>query len=241
MLIHHPEAFESFFLHVVPMWASFSLRWNWGETLFSSSSSSRLPSTLQIVYLGFTKVYLPWVLFYGTFLSLQPYLPYVNDMETLFDWYAYGGKPDVRDDPWHLWLIKRITAETTHAGVGKSVVAAMVSVLSLALNDNIAPFLAPSVWAYCSIHGIMATQGLLAAALSFRSQRVHMVWIICVIIGCMSTGISFYKASLVDNMEVNPENKLLTGFRDCGIAWICVLCAYLYDNNVAKKASQKIN
>jgi len=203
MLIHHPEAFESFFLHVVPMWASFSLRWNWGETLFSSSSSSRLPSTLQIVYLGFTKVYLPWVLFYGTFLSLQPYLPYVNDMETLFDWYAYGGKPDVRDDPWHLWLIK--------------------------------------VWAYCSIHGIMATQGLLAAALSFRSQRVHMVWIICVIIGCMSTGISFYKASLVDNMEVNPENKLLTGFRDCGIAWICVLCAYLYDNNVAKKASQKIN
>ncbi len=181
LLVHHPEAFESFFLHVVPMWASYSLRWNWGDKFFDKDDMS----VLGIVKKGFMRVYLPWVLFYGSFLTLQPYLPWVANMETLFDWYAYGGVPEERTDAFPVWTAK--------------------------------------VWAYCAVHCIMATQGLFAAALSFRSRAVHLAWIFCVIAGTVRTGIMFYIAGLQDGPSVEPENKLIAGFKDCAAAWVVIL------------------
>ena len=88
LALHHPEAFESFFLHVAPMWMTFPMRWSFGRKIMERDGASY--SKLEVIKHGFCRVYFPWVLLYGTFLTLQPWLPVVKDYETLFDLFLLG-------------------------------------------------------------------------------------------------------------------------------------------------------
>mmetsp|Transcript_20109 Transcript_20109/g.39064 ORF Transcript_20109/g.39064 Transcript_20109/m.39064 type:complete len:301 (-) Transcript_20109:516-1418(-) len=93
LLIHHPEAFESFFLHVVPMWVAYAIRWRIGV--------HHLPPELPIytiIHDGFSEVYLPWAVFYCLFLIVKPYVPIISKHETLFDWYT-GSVSGVATEP----------------------------------------------------------------------------------------------------------------------------------------------
>ena len=91
LTLHHPEAFESWFLHVVPMWVVYAIRWRWG--IFTVT---QVVPISEVVWLGFSKIYLPWALCYTSFLMLKPYIPPVAKLPTLFDWYVYG---DVKEIP----------------------------------------------------------------------------------------------------------------------------------------------
>jgi len=82
-LLHHPEAFESFFLHVMPMWVSYAVRWRLKAHLVDSWQ----PFT-SILWVGAIHVYLPWAIFMVTLLIVKPWLPVVSQYQTLFDWYT---------------------------------------------------------------------------------------------------------------------------------------------------------
>lgn len=84
--LHHPEAFETFFLHNSPMWVCYAIRWRHMLPLPSNTGLG------HCVWCGF-KVYMLWVMFYWPFLMLQPHLPdIIAGAETLPDGFIY---PDV--------------------------------------------------------------------------------------------------------------------------------------------------
>lgn len=79
LTLHHPEAFESFFLHASPMWISYAVRWRWGGL-------GEMPTVGSLMILGFRRIYLPWSLLYLVFLLSQPIFPdKIAGYETLVD------------------------------------------------------------------------------------------------------------------------------------------------------------
>mmetsp|Transcript_15487 Transcript_15487/g.48055 ORF Transcript_15487/g.48055 Transcript_15487/m.48055 type:complete len:409 (+) Transcript_15487:184-1410(+) len=82
LLLHHPEAFEGFFLHVVPCWVAYVVRWR----VMPSLAPELLPVGATIG-LGFWKVYVPWGISHLLFLLVKPYTPLAK-YEMLFDWYV---------------------------------------------------------------------------------------------------------------------------------------------------------
>lgn len=85
LALHHPEAFESFFLHVSPMWVCYAMRWRF-------LTVSTVPSVLELATNGLWRFYVPWVLPYLAFLTVQPFLPdFIAGLETLPDCQLRGG------------------------------------------------------------------------------------------------------------------------------------------------------
>ncbi|CAJ1430282.1 unnamed protein product, partial [Effrenium voratum] len=85
LTLHHPEAFESFFLHASPMWLSYAVRWRWTDALLQPT-----PSVGELVSAGLYKLYLPWSISYLSFLLLQPFLPdRLAGLETLMDGFIF--------------------------------------------------------------------------------------------------------------------------------------------------------
>jgi len=84
LTLHHPEAFESFFLHASPMWISYAVRWRWAESL------GPIPSVWSLLSAGLLRLYLPWSTIYLVFLLLQPFLPdRIAGLETLMDGFIF--------------------------------------------------------------------------------------------------------------------------------------------------------
>jgi len=85
LALHHPEAFETFFLHNTPMWVCYAIKWR---------NMLPLPvhhSLLHLVWLGM-KVYLLWVMVYWPCLLVQPFMPdFITGAETLPDGFLYPG------------------------------------------------------------------------------------------------------------------------------------------------------
>jgi len=75
------QAFETFFLHVVPVWISYIARWR----LLPPVTPALLP-VLATVRLGLTKLYLPWAAGYLLLLLGKPYTPGIHGLDTLMDW-----------------------------------------------------------------------------------------------------------------------------------------------------------
>lgn len=86
------------------------------------------------------------------------------------------------------------------------------------------------VLAYCLAHFILSSQGLAAAALSFKYQLVHFVWICCVFFNCAYFGFKFYEDTVNPPTDVDLSGAMspLDGIKRCGFAWACVIPAYLY-------------
>eukprot|EP00746_Dinoflagellata_sp_MGD_P026766 gnl/MRDRNA2_/MRDRNA2_16310_c0_seq1.p1 gnl/MRDRNA2_/MRDRNA2_16310_c0~~gnl/MRDRNA2_/MRDRNA2_16310_c0_seq1.p1 ORF type:complete len:330 (+),score=26.92 gnl/MRDRNA2_/MRDRNA2_16310_c0_seq1:70-1059(+) len=79
LALHHPEAFESFYLHVSPMWVCYAVRWRF-------STISTVPGAFELAVNAFQRFYLPWFIPYFIFLLLQPKLPEcIAGLETLPD------------------------------------------------------------------------------------------------------------------------------------------------------------
>jgi len=79
--LHHPEAFESWFLHGTPMWLSYARRWKWH--VFDVDP---MPSLGELVWDGMIGFYVPWVIPYLAFLLVQPFLPCpIAGYQTLMD------------------------------------------------------------------------------------------------------------------------------------------------------------
>lgn len=110
LVFHHPDSFASFWLHVVPMWFTYGLRWykyprllqNHYPEMFASLDSWSVRDT---IWSGVKYCYLPWVLAHAAFLVAHPYTPLAK-YETLFDWVVYGRLPEVRNDPFFTWVAK---------------------------------------------------------------------------------------------------------------------------------------
>jgi hypothetical protein len=85
LLVHHPEAFESHFLHNAGMWLGYAMRW---RLMADAASSATSMSVGTLVGVGLKKVYAPWAAGYLLFLLAKPYLPAISTYETLFDWYV---------------------------------------------------------------------------------------------------------------------------------------------------------
>jgi len=105
--VDSPEAFESFYLHVVGMLLSIKMR----EFIIADGPEHRLhlPSedyqVWKIIKTCHTKMYLRWLIPYGIFLSLQPFLKPFDSMLTLFDYNVHAGKP-LRDMAYWMWLLE---------------------------------------------------------------------------------------------------------------------------------------
>jgi len=162
LAVHSPEAFEPFYLHVSGMMLMMKLRY------FMVRDGKETPICL-IVGLGHKLLYLRWALFYGIFLSIQPFISGVKDMETLFD---YNVNP-----------VNKTAGELPVRPYG-----------TFADADNGIPYWLwlVEVWCYVAAHAIMATVGMLAAALSFQYKHVHLTYITLVCTGVCVRGFNFY-------------------------------------------------
>ncbi|GMI06376.1 hypothetical protein TrLO_g3726 [Triparma laevis f. longispina] len=196
LAFHHPDAFSSFWLHVVPMWFTYALRWRFYPRLLEKNYPDLFEDMgdwrKRDTYIAALKYfYLPWVIAHAVFLIIHPYTPLAK-YETLFDWVCYGGLPKVRTDPFFTWVKK--------------------------------------VLAYCLAHFVLSSQGLAAAALSFKYQLVHFVWICCVFFNCAYFGFKFYEDTVNPPTDVDLSGAMspLDGIKRCGFAWACVIPAYLY-------------
>mmetsp|Transcript_24124 Transcript_24124/g.55711 ORF Transcript_24124/g.55711 Transcript_24124/m.55711 type:complete len:371 (+) Transcript_24124:97-1209(+) len=83
LVLHHAEAFESWFMHGTPMWICSALRWTF----------HRLPTrhgTADLAWFGFSQFYFRWWLFYVIFLLVHPWMPNVlAEMEVIMDGFLY--------------------------------------------------------------------------------------------------------------------------------------------------------
>jgi len=85
LALHHPEAFETFFLHNTPMWMCYAIRWREMVPLPAHTS------LLQLVWFGFSRVYLVWIMLYLPFALVQPFLPdVIAGAETLSDGFLFA-------------------------------------------------------------------------------------------------------------------------------------------------------
>ncbi|GMH68945.1 hypothetical protein TrVE_jg6984 [Triparma verrucosa] len=196
LAFHHPDAFSSFWLHVVPMWFTYALRWRYYPMLLKKNYPDLFEDIgdwrKRDTYIAALKYfYLPWVVAHALFLIVHPYTPLAK-YETLFDWVCYGGLPEVRTDPFWTW-------------VGK-------------------------VLAYCLAHFVLSSQGLAAAALSFKYQLVHFVWICCVFFNCAYGGFKFYEDTVNPPTDVDLSGTMspLDGIKRSALAWCFLIPAYIY-------------
>ena len=76
----------------------------------------------------------------------------------------------------------------------------------------------------------MASQGLAAAALAFKYQLVHFVWIMCVFVSVSFSGWRFYETARnpTESSDLSGAMPIAEGFIRVGIAWVCVMTAYFY-------------
>ena len=197
LIFHHLDAFSSFWLHVVPMWITYSMRWHKYPRLLAAKYPHLHVSLVDwrkrdTFWSGVRMLYLPWVVLHALFLILHPYTPFAK-YETLYDWVMYGGVPTSRDTSFWLW---------TGQVVG-----------------------------YCVAHFILSAQGLLAAALAFKYQLVHVVWICCVLINCVYSGYTFYENTINPPSGGNNGDapSAFQGLQRCAMAWIFAIApAYWY-------------
>ena len=87
------------------------------------------------------------------------------------------------------------------------------------------------VLGYCVVHFLLSAQGLAAAALAFKYQLIHFVWICCVLLNCIYSGYAFYEKTINPSDEGDNGECLspIHGLKRCVIAWIfAVLPAYWY-------------
>jgi len=83
LTFHHAEAFMSYFIHATPMWIGYCKRWEW-KVLPPMAIST-------VMWLGFSRVYLPWALCYVTILLLQPWMPNkFAALETIMDGFVFS-------------------------------------------------------------------------------------------------------------------------------------------------------
>lgn len=184
LTLHHPEGFESFFLHASPMWICYAIRWRWdvGEAV---------PGSGPLLWAGLTRIYLPWLTAYMVFLVSQPFMPdLIAGYETLMD----------------LFLFPSATAEERLIGKRKGFKTYV-----------------PNVLKCVTLHAVLSVSGFAAAALCFQSHTVHVVWIGCVMIGCLDAGFRFYKECAGTGYK---QPGLHFGFLRMVIAWALILPTY---------------
>merc|ERR1711988_474748 len=114
--VHSPEAFEPFYLHVSGMLLMMKMRYLIIEyheqaEMYVNFVNRRL---CYVIGTGHLKLYLRWAIPYGLFLSIQPFIPYVQDMLTLFDYNLHGGEV-VRDMPYWRWVVEVWCYVAAHA------------------------------------------------------------------------------------------------------------------------------
>lgn len=145
LTLHHPEAFESFFLHAGPMWISYAVRWRWVHFDY-------IPHVGELVWSGFRLIYLPWVVAYLAFLLAQPFLPdVIAGAETLPDGFIFpSATRDQRlqgksGDNYPSYAFKACAAVTLHAVLSCSGFLAA----ALAYQNHTVQL----VWIFCVLTG----------------------------------------------------------------------------------------
>mmetsp|Transcript_123852 Transcript_123852/g.246432 ORF Transcript_123852/g.246432 Transcript_123852/m.246432 type:complete len:387 (+) Transcript_123852:48-1208(+) len=103
LAVHHPEAFMSFFLHAAPMWMTFPIRWQVRKHAWDAQLDKI--TFCSLIKAGMLRLYLPWCGLYAAFLAVQPWIPLVSNMITLYDYNVNGGKPLHRDWPFWKWTL----------------------------------------------------------------------------------------------------------------------------------------
>lgn len=187
LTLHHPEAFESFFLHASPMWMAYAVRWRWPNLL------GPIPPVSELLSVGFWRLYFPWSACYLVFLLLQPFLPdRIAGLETLMDGFILPAST----------AQSRLTAKRQEYS-------------KYAFNVMKATIL----------HAVLSGSGFLAAAMAYQYHEVQVVWIFCVLLGCLASGARFYYQSATPDY-VPPG--VYRGFRNMGLAWAMVLPTYLH-------------
>lgn len=159
LMLHHPEAFETFFIHASPSWVLYALRWRLWE--------HGATDVMQLLWAGSSRIYLPWLAAYAAFLLLQPAMPdRLAGYETMLDlWFE---PPDLTRDA---RMAKRRQGFQTHA---LKVLAFVVLHSTLSLNGLVAAALSyqcqtvNAVWICCVIAGC-AGNGALFYYLCARS------------------------------------------------------------------------
>eukprot|EP00930_Biecheleria_cincta_P033033 TRINITY_DN22887_c0_g1_i2.p1 TRINITY_DN22887_c0_g1~~TRINITY_DN22887_c0_g1_i2.p1 ORF type:complete len:374 (-),score=52.43 TRINITY_DN22887_c0_g1_i2:276-1343(-) len=184
--LHHPEGFESFFMHASPMWISYAVRWRWPSVLGPT------PAFTELVRLAFVRLYGPWAICYTMFLLMQPLFPdKIAGYETLLDGF----------------LFPSFTAEQRRE----------------AKRQGFKTY-ARRVVTGVAMHSCLSLSGVAAAALAYQYHSVQVVWIGCVLLGCLFSGYNFYYRSANPQAEAPP---LSVGFKRMLCAWACVLPTYL--------------
>jgi len=150
LALHHPEAFESFFMHASPMWLSYAVRWRWGASLVNPA-----PGFKDLVWAGMSRLYLPWISCYLIFLLLQPVLPNkIAGFETLMDGFIFPGASTAE---------RLMGKREDYASFAKKVVAAVAFHALMSLNGFAAAALAYQhhlvqvVWLLAVIAGCVAS------------------------------------------------------------------------------------
>jgi len=200
LTLHHPDAFSSFWLHVVPMWFTHGLRWRFFPLLLKYKYSGLLDTKrtikdwgiIGVIWQGLKYFYLPWAFFNFCFLCVQPFC-FLKDQETLFEWSLYGGIPDVRTDTF--------------------------------------PERAKKVAIYSLLHMLLAIQGMVAASMSFKYQRVHFVWILAVVTQVITAAFGFYTQAATGDVgegEGGASKAFTDGLWRCLYAWLFIVPTYCY-------------
>ncbi|CAK0819490.1 unnamed protein product [Prorocentrum cordatum] len=83
---------------------------------------------------------------------------------------------------------------------------------------------APKVFRCIGLHAVLSLSGFAAAAFSYQCHAVHVVWICCVMIGCIDAGFRFYYECAGVGYK---QPGLHFGFVRMAVAWALVLPTYL--------------
>ena len=69
-------------------------------------------------------------------------------------------------------------------------------------------------------------------------QLVHFVWILCVFLNCAYMGFKFYENTVnpPQGLDISGEMSPIEGLKRCGLAWVCMIPAYLYCKSFPEKS-----
>lgn len=171
MTFHHPEAFESWFLHATPMWLSYARRWKWHKF-----DIHPMPTLGELVWDGVVGFYVPWVLPYVIFLLIQPFLPCtMASYQTLMDLFMENDEVTnerrlIRKKEEYFQYYSRILAFVLgHAILSAS--GALAGALSFqSWHANI-------LWIICvQIQGILSGFNFYARSAGIVSEKPAFIW-----------------------------------------------------------------
>lgn len=227
LVFHHPDAFSSFWLHVIPMWLSYALRWRYYPLLLKHnfpklSESQILDGTWHLrdtIWYAFQYCYAPWAIMNVVFLTAHPFTPLAK-YETMFDLFVHGGLPETRDDEFLSRMAHVLGFVSVHCILSFQGFLAAAICFRYQRSD-------------CSDLTLQVTLNATYTTVT----RCHIVWICCVFISTMSGGFKFYEEAIQSSGEADVTANLLMGVKKCAISWMLVLAALFYSTQFPEKAS----